>query len=149
MQYKSLLLFIATLAQASAYTVRGFLDPFAPASSSSSPPIPLKYASSTEITLRSSTESYKTFLQAASLPVESSDLTAFAFVNVTEGSYQLSVNSINHVFPVLRVDVAENEVLVYLSHRGNDWSVTGPRQPYPIELKPLGMAVYYQVHSHL
>ncbi|KAK7204789.1 hypothetical protein BZA70DRAFT_184683 [Myxozyma melibiosi] len=150
MHLQSLILLAAAAAQTvSAYTVRGFLDPTPPSSSSQILP-KLSYAPSIEITLRSSTAYHKTFLQSAPVSASSSDaeqLSGFAFVNVSEGSYQLRVNCIEHIFPVLRVDVGENEVEVFLTHPGNDWTVTGARQPYPVELKPVGKAVYYQVRE--
>ncbi|KAK9453098.1 hypothetical protein V1511DRAFT_505638 [Dipodascopsis uninucleata] len=98
--------------------------------------IPVKFDSTTEIILRSSSVIHKTFVR--------SDESSFRFLNVSEGSYILNVNSVEHIFPVLKIDVMEGDVSVYFTHRGNEWSFNGPRQPYPIELKPMIKAVYLQ-----
>ncbi|KAK9461369.1 uncharacterized protein V1516DRAFT_675770 [Lipomyces oligophaga] len=98
----------------------------------------IKYdPSMTKITLRSSTAIHTTTLK------RSSSIAAFAFPNVTIGSYMLYVSNPDHIFPVLRVDISDADVAIYQAHRGNDWTVTGPRVAYPIELKPIGPAVYY------
>ncbi|KAK9242653.1 hypothetical protein V1506DRAFT_546845 [Lipomyces tetrasporus] len=114
----------------SAYSLRGFLD------STIANGRPLTFSPTTEVVLRSAEAKYKSYIRA--------DGESFVFLNVTAGSYVLSVNSIEHAFPTLRVDVAENEVEVFLAHRGNEWGFKGARQPYPIELKPFAPAVYYQ-----
>ncbi|KAK9465573.1 hypothetical protein V1512DRAFT_228293 [Lipomyces arxii] len=125
-----LALFALYIHIASAYSIRGFLD-----SGISNGP-PLVFSPSTEITLRSADTFKKTYVM--------NDGEAFLFSNVTEGSYVLSVHSIEHVFPVFRIDVLDGGVEVFLTHKGSEWDVKGNRQPYPIELKPLGSAIYYQ-----
>ncbi|KAK9365590.1 hypothetical protein V1509DRAFT_632793 [Lipomyces kononenkoae] len=114
----------------SAYSLRGFLD-----STVSNGP-PLTFSPDTEIILRSAEAKYNTYVRA--------DGQSFVFLNVSEGAYALSIKSAEHIFPTLRVDVAETDVEVFVSHPGNEWSFKGPRQPYPIELRPFGPAVYYQ-----
>ncbi|KAK9358268.1 hypothetical protein V1504DRAFT_300692 [Lipomyces starkeyi] len=114
----------------SAYSLRGFLD------STVANGLHLTYSPTTEVILRSADAKYKAYIRA--------DGMSFVFLNVTAGSYALSVNSVEHVFPTLRVDVAESDVEVFLTHRGNEWDFKGPRQPYPIELKPFSPVVYYQ-----
>ncbi|KAK9235499.1 hypothetical protein V1525DRAFT_427787 [Lipomyces kononenkoae] len=126
----ALFILVILVQTVSAHSLRGFLD------STVSNGRLLTFSPSTEVVLRSAEAKYKTYVRA--------DGTSFVFLNVTAGSYALSVNSAEHVFPTLRVDVATADVEVFLTHPGNEWSFKGPRQPYPIELRPFGPAVYYQ-----
>ncbi|KAK9479454.1 hypothetical protein V1514DRAFT_327959 [Lipomyces japonicus] len=130
------LFFLACIfSSVSAYTLRGrLIDPTN--ADTINGRVPITFKPSTSIHLQSSAVSHATLLK--------SDKTSFTFLNVSEGSYLLSVNSIEQVFPNLRVDVKPGAVEVFITYRGNEWDVKGARQPYPIELKPIHPAVYYQ-----
>ncbi|KAK9452369.1 uncharacterized protein V1518DRAFT_425315 [Limtongia smithiae] len=134
----SIVLVLATLLfrTAYAYTLRGYLDGTLP--NPSAPP--LSFSASTVVLLQSLAESHATYLRA---PVDAAE-TPFVFVNVSTGSYALSVVSPEHIFPVLRVDVGDADVQVYMSSRASEFASKGPRVSYPIELKPIAKAVYYQ-----
>ncbi|KAK9471810.1 uncharacterized protein V1510DRAFT_403856 [Dipodascopsis tothii] len=129
---RTLLVLLAALCAlchtAAAYTLRGHLQ--APGGAE-----PLALPPQTTVTLRSAAGALSTTVRA--------DM-AFAFVDVSVGSYILDVDAIDLLFPSLRIDVSAGDVEVYLFYRGNPWEIKGPRQPYPIELQPYRPAEYYQ-----
>ena len=70
----------------------------------------------------------------------------FIIRNVTSGpSYLLEIECLTHLFPSLRIDTAGDEVEVYQTFRGNEWSHKGPKLEYPIYIAPSSKANYYAV----
>lgn len=96
----------------------------------------------TDIILRSATHELKAPLFQSG---------EFRFDHVETDSYVLLVYCKSHAFAPLRVDVTQSsspttnddDVRVFKTTRGTAWSQVGPRQTYPIVLKPTGVLDYY------
>lgn len=72
----------------------------------------------------------------------------FTFRNVTAGpSYLLQVECLTHSFPSLRIDTQNEDVEVYQTFKGNEWSHRGAKLAYPIQLAPSSTADYYIVST--
>jgi len=81
----------------------------------------------------------------------------FAFHNVTQGSYLLSVFSKDFLFENLRIDVAdgtegaEQKVEAWQTFRGNEWDNKGEARngvlPGQVEVRPIIRKDFYQARS--
>ncbi|CAO3681982.1 unnamed protein product [Umbelopsis vinacea] len=62
---------------------------------------------------------------------------------VPNGNYFLEVQSVNYVFPKIRVDVEDENVRGAYSALGSDWATTGYEVPYPFVIKAKADAEYF------
>ena len=100
-------------------------------------PSPAFLPPSTSIVLSSTNLEYRTH------PAPNGE---FIFRNVTAGpSYILQIECLTHDFLPLRIDTQNEDVEVYQTFRGNQWSHRGAKFAYPIEIAPSGKADYYVV----
>lgn len=61
----------------------------------------------------------------------------------------LEVQSIEHVFPKIRVDInEENQVLAAYTGLGIDWNQRGYSVVYPLEIQAKAEAEYFMVNSN-
>ncbi|KAI9364625.1 hypothetical protein BD770DRAFT_378576 [Pilaira anomala] len=68
----------------------------------------------------------------------------FAIPNVKPGSYLLEVQSIEYVFPKLRVDVnEENNVKATYTGLGIDWNQRGNSVSYPLDIQAKAVSEYF------
>ncbi|GAA5798828.1 hypothetical protein EDC94DRAFT_627877 [Helicostylum pulchrum] len=67
----------------------------------------------------------------------------FNIPNVKAGSYLLEVQSIEHIFPKLRVDVEENNVKATYTGLGIDWNQRGNSISYPLEIQAKADSEYF------
>ncbi|KAI8080147.1 uncharacterized protein B0P05DRAFT_612229, partial [Gilbertella persicaria] len=68
----------------------------------------------------------------------------FTFPNVKPGSYLLEVQSIQHIYPRLRVDIDENDnIRASYTGIGNDWNQRGYSVSHPFELQAKAEAEYF------
>ncbi|KAH8554489.1 hypothetical protein BGW37DRAFT_479924 [Umbelopsis sp. PMI_123] len=67
----------------------------------------------------------------------------FIFPEVPRGSYFLEIQSVNYIFPKLRVDVGDDTVKGAYSSLGSEWSSTGYEVTYPFVLKAKAPAEYF------
>ncbi|KAI8333493.1 hypothetical protein EDC96DRAFT_470063 [Choanephora cucurbitarum] len=68
----------------------------------------------------------------------------FSFPNVRPGSYLLEVQSIQHVYPKLRVDIGEDdEVRASYTGIGIDWNQRGYSVPHPFDLQAKAESEYF------
>ncbi|KAI8968886.1 hypothetical protein BDF20DRAFT_891990 [Mycotypha africana] len=68
----------------------------------------------------------------------------FIFPNVEAGSYLLEVQSIDYLFPKLRVDVKEdNHIHATYTAVGLDWNQRGLALGYPLEIQAKAEAEYF------
>lgn len=69
--------------------------------------------------------------------------------HVQPGSYLLEVQSIEHVFPKIRVDInEENQVQATYTGLGIDWNQRGYSVVYPLEIQAKAEAEYFMVNSN-
>ncbi|KAG2188585.1 hypothetical protein INT44_001340 [Umbelopsis vinacea] len=67
----------------------------------------------------------------------------FIFPEVPSGNYFLEIQSVNYIFPKLRVDVGDDSVKGAFSSLGSDWATTGYEVTYPFVLKAKAPAEYF------
>ncbi|KAI7888198.1 uncharacterized protein EV154DRAFT_321265 [Mucor mucedo] len=68
----------------------------------------------------------------------------FTFPDVKEGSYLLEVQSIEHIFPKLRVDINnEDKVRASYTAFGVDWNQRGVSVEYPLEIQAKQESEYF------
>lgn len=66
--------------------------------------------------------------------------------HVQPGSYLLEVQSIEHVYPKMRVDISEdNKVQAAYTGLGIDWNQRGYSVVYPLEIQAKAEAEYFMV----
>lgn len=66
--------------------------------------------------------------------------------HVRPGSYLLEVQSIDHVYPKIRVDInEENQVQAAYTGLGIDWNQRGYSVVYPLEIQAKAEAEYFMV----
>ena len=79
----------------------------------------------------------------------------FVFPDLSEASYLLTIQSRDHFFPPLRVDVSKTEgesqqtMNAWQTFRGNEWSNKGPhygsgQDELNLQIRPSGQKDYYQ-----
>ncbi|KAI8639987.1 hypothetical protein BD408DRAFT_420464 [Parasitella parasitica] len=68
----------------------------------------------------------------------------FNILHVQPGSYLLEVQSIEHVFPKIRIDISqENQVQAAYTGLGIDWNQRGYSVVYPLEIQAKAEAEYF------
>ncbi|CAO3649917.1 unnamed protein product [Mucor fragilis] len=68
----------------------------------------------------------------------------FSIPHVQPGSYLLEVQSIEHVYPKMRVDISEdNKVQAAYTGLGIDWNQRGYSVVYPLEIQAKAEAEYF------
>ncbi|KAI8367335.1 hypothetical protein BD560DRAFT_399926 [Blakeslea trispora] len=68
----------------------------------------------------------------------------FVFPNVKPGSYLLEIQSIQHIYPKLRVDIGEDDqVRASYTGIGIDWNQRGYSVPHPFELQAKAESEYF------
>ncbi|KAI9472217.1 MAG: hypothetical protein EXX96DRAFT_583287 [Benjaminiella poitrasii] len=72
----------------------------------------------------------------------------FEFANVQPGSYLLEVQSIQYLFPKMRVDINEdNQVQAAYSGLAIDWNNKGNSVEYPLEVQAKTEAEYFMIRQ--
>ncbi|GAB5585990.1 ER membrane protein complex subunit 7 [Umbelopsis nana] len=67
----------------------------------------------------------------------------FIFPDVGDGNYFLEVQSVNYVFPKIRVDIQGETVKGAYSALGSEWATTGYELAHPFALKAKANAEYF------
>ncbi|CAM0135778.1 unnamed protein product [Umbelopsis sp. WA50703] len=67
----------------------------------------------------------------------------FVFPDVPNGSYFLEIQSVNYIFPKLRVDINDDGVKGAYSVLGSEWDSTGYEVAYPFVLKAKAETEYF------
>ncbi|KAI8992306.1 hypothetical protein BDB01DRAFT_847695 [Pilobolus umbonatus] len=74
----------------------------------------------------------------------------FVFPDVKPGSYLLEIQSIDHIYPKLRVDITEeNEITGAYTALGVDWNQKGYSVNYPFQIQAKAEAEYFMKRQGL
>ncbi|KAJ2962120.1 hypothetical protein NQZ79_g2694 [Umbelopsis isabellina] len=67
----------------------------------------------------------------------------FVFPEVPNGNYFLEIQSVNYIFPKIRVDINDDGVTGAYSVLGSEWDSTGYEVPYPFTIKAKAETEYF------
>ncbi|RUS18017.1 hypothetical protein BC937DRAFT_89219 [Endogone sp. FLAS-F59071] len=71
----------------------------------------------------------------------------FVIDHVPKGSYLLEIESIEYVYPKIRLDIRDKSIRSTYTLTGNDWQTLGYQLAYPLNITARAPAEYFMVRS--